>query len=242
MRWAHLLFLHWELPAEELRGLLPPGLELDTFEGRAFVGLVPFTMTGVRPRLCPPVPGLSAFHEVNVRTYVHYAGHDPGVWFFSLDAANRLAVRLARWSFRLPYHHARMSLIAEGWAAGDPDADESRDGPAPIIHYTSDRLWPGPMPAACTLSYRPAGEVAAATSGTLEHFLVERYILYAYAKGVLYRGRIHHRPYPLQPAAVPVLRENLVAAAGLARPTAQPLAHYAREVRVEVFPLRRVAT
>ena len=86
-RWAHLLFLHWAVPPEQLRPLLPPGLDLDTFEGRAYVGLVPFTMTGVRPVLLPPLPLLSSFHETNVRTYVHRRGRDPGVWFFSLDAA-----------------------------------------------------------------------------------------------------------------------------------------------------------
>ena len=109
-RWADLLFLHWPVAPETLQPLLPPGLTLDTFEGQAYVGLVPFTMTGVRPVWAPPVRWLSNFHETNVRTYVHREGKDPGVWFFSLDAANSIAVRIARAAWKLPYHYARMSL------------------------------------------------------------------------------------------------------------------------------------
>ena len=221
-RWAELLFLHWEVPAEALAARLPPGLTLDTFEGKAYVGLVPFTMTGVRPVWAPPVALLSNFHETNVRTYVHVAGRDPGVWFFSLDAANSIAVRIARALWKLPYHRARMSL--------------RRDGDA--VDYASERLWPGPVPAAISVRYTPRGPVTPAVPGTLEHFLAERYILYAYARGRLFRGRVHHAPYPLQRADVPALDETLVAAAGIEIPTnVPPLAHYAREVRVHVFPL-----
>jgi uncharacterized protein YqjF (DUF2071 family) len=235
MRWAHLLFLHWVVPADTLRAHLPPGLELDTYKGRAFVGLVPFTMTGVRPRCSPAIPGLSNFHEVNVRTYVHAGGRDPGVWFFSLDAASRIAVRLARWSYHLPYQFAQMSLILDRGAK----AGGERGSPMPEIVYQSDRI--GPRPASCAMRYSPIGPVLPAALGTLEHFLVERYVLYAFARGVLYRGRVHHRPYPLQHAEVPMLREDLVQAAGVTPPLGPPLAHYAREVRVEVFPLEKVA-
>ncbi len=105
MNWRDLLFLHWPVPAVILRALIPPQLELDLFEGTAYVGLVPFTMTGVRPVGVPPVPGLSSFHETNVRTYVRLGDRDPGVWFFSLDAANPIAVKLARSLFHLPYHY-----------------------------------------------------------------------------------------------------------------------------------------
>src|SRR5215470_10299103 len=108
--WRELLFLHWEIRPDRVRRLVPPQLDLDLFEGTAYVGLVPFTMTGVRPVGLLPVPRLSRFHETNVRTYVHRAGRDPGVWFFSLDAANRLAVLGARIGFHLPYYHARMIL------------------------------------------------------------------------------------------------------------------------------------
>jgi len=227
-RWARLLFLHWEVAPEALRPLLPAGLELDLFEGRAYVGLVPFTMTGVRPVFLPPVRGLSSFHEINVRTYVHREGRDPGVWFFSLDAANAAAVRLARATFALPYHFARMRM--------DPPDSAADPG---VISYESERLWPGPMPARCTLRYEPTGSPAPAAVGTLEHFLAERYILYARARGRLYTGRVHHASYPLQTARLVDLDENLLAACGIARPDADPLAHYAREVRVRIYPLRR---
>src|SRR3569832_2218087 len=108
--WRHLLFIHWVVLAESLAPMLPPGLTLDTFEGRAYVGLVPFTMIGVRPVWFPRFPPITDFHETNVRTYVHKDGANPGVWFLSLDAANALAVRVARGQWRLPYHFSRMEM------------------------------------------------------------------------------------------------------------------------------------
>jgi uncharacterized protein len=224
MDWHHLLFLHWVVAAEQLRPLVPSALDLDLFEGRAYVGLVPFTMTGVRPVGLPAVPGLSNFHETNVRTYVHRAGRDPGVWFFSLDAANPIAVAIARTFVHLPYHHARMRMNVN---PGE-------------IAFTSRRLWPGPRPATSAIVGTPVGTPAPARPDTLECFLVERYLLYATHRDRLYQGQIHHSPYPLQSAEVPIIDENLIAAAGIERPDAAPLAHYARGVRVEAFALSRV--
>ncbi len=232
-RWAHLLFLHWPLPVESLRPLIPDTLDVDTFEGQAFVGLVPFTMTGVRPVWAPPVWGLSSFHEVNVRTYVHQQGRDPGVWFFSLDAANRIAVFLARRFWHLPYYFARMSLSIS--------ALESQPGSFEI-DYRSERLGPVERPATCHVTYRPIGSPAPAKVGTLEHFLAERYFLYTRHGARLVRGQVHHAPYPLQPAKVVHLEESLLAASGIARPAIPPLAHYASEVRVRIYPLTRVET
>ena len=114
--WHHLLFLHWEIPPSELQALLPAGLDLDTFEGKAYVGLVPFTLTGVRPILTPPLPWISSFHEVNVRTYVHRNGRDPGVWFFSLDASSSIAVAAARAAYKLPYFHSHIDFSASSEA------------------------------------------------------------------------------------------------------------------------------
>ncbi len=204
--------------------MLPPGLELDTFDGEAYIGLVPFTMSGVRPVWSPPFPPISNFHETNVRTYVHYRGRDPGVWFFSLDAASAPAVHIARTIWKLPYYFARMRIETFG--------DE--------VDYRSERLWPAPVPAVCSLRTRPSGIIVPAALGTLEHFLAERYILYAYARSRLYRGRVHHTPYPLQNAELLSLDETLLAAAHLARPDADPLVHYADGVDVRVFPLRPI--
>lgn len=228
--WSHLLFLHWEVPLAALRPLIPAALEIDTFEGRAFVGLVPFTMTGVRPVWSPPLPGFSNFHEVNVRTYVHFEGRDPGVWFFSLDAANGLAAWLARRLWLLPYHHARMDLRV---------APDSAQSPAGRIEYQSDRL--GETAAACRIAYSPAGTPATSAPGSLEHFLAERYIQYCRRGSRVFSGHVHHPPYPLQPATIRELDESLIAANGIERPTGPPLAHYALGVRVGVFALKPVA-
>jgi uncharacterized protein YqjF (DUF2071 family) len=233
MNWRDLLFLHWPVPAGALRALIPPRLELDLYEGTAYVGLVPFTMTGVRPVGVPPVPGLSSFHETNVRTYVRLGDRDPGVWFFSLDAANRIAVKLARGLFHLPYHYARMFLEHEL-------RSESDDSPASIL-YAGVRHWPRPLPASYAIRATPTGTVEPARAGTVEHFLVERYLLYSLRKNQLYQGRVHHTPYPLQQANLLSLNESLLAAAGLDLPPATtPIAYFANGVNVDIFPLRRV--
>lgn len=225
-RWQTLLFLHWRVPISMLRPLIPKALEIDTFEGSAYVGLVPFSMCGVRPVWSPSVPGISNFHETNVRTYVHFQGRDPGVWFFSLDAASRVAVWIARTFWRLPYHFSRMALT--------PNSDRS-------IHYKTERLYPGPVPASANIHYRPTGTCSAATPGSLEHFLAERYILYTErAPNELLLGRVHHTPYPLQGAELFEWNETLLSAAGIERPEHPPLAHFASGVDVEVFPLRRM--
>jgi hypothetical protein len=221
-RWSELLFLHWEVPAAVLRPLVPDLLDVDTFDGRAYVGLVPFRMSRIRPPWGFALPLLSRFPEINLRTYVRRAGRAPGVWFFSLDAANPLAVLVARAAFRLPYNLARMRVAVEGAR----------------VAYESRRLWPGPKPAACHVDYEPVGAPAAAGPGTLAHFLVERYVLYTLARGRLHEGRVHHPPYELQAARVSGLRESLRAAAGLPPRETEPLAHYVSAVDVELFALR----
>jgi uncharacterized protein len=226
--WRELLFLHWPVRPDLLRPLVPPQLDLDLFDGIAYIGLVPFTMTGVRPIGLPAVRGISNFHETNVRTYVHRDGRDPGVWFFSLDAANRLAVHLARTFFHLPYYHARMFLEREPAAR--------LDAPRSIL-YAGVRRQSAPLPASYLIRATPTGSVRPAPPDTLEHFLVERYILYSAANGRLYQGQVHHRPYPLQSATVSSLDETLLVAAGITRPDDAPLAHFARGVDVKVYAL-----
>jgi uncharacterized protein YqjF (DUF2071 family) len=231
--WRELLFLHWAFDPAAVRPLVPDGLDLDLFEGRAYIGLVPFTMTGVRPVGLPPIRPLSNFHETNVRTYVHFGGRDPGVWFFSLDAGSRVAVRLARGLFHLPYHDAALFLERNIGAR----AEGSEHG---SILYAGVRRGLGPLPASYLIRAEATGSVAPAVPGTLEHFLVERYFLYCHRAGTLYRGQVRHAPYPLQGAAIHSLDENLLAAAGLDRPSQPPLTHYAAGVDVEVFRLHRV--
>jgi uncharacterized protein YqjF (DUF2071 family) len=232
-RWRDLLFLHWAFDPATVRPLIPEELELDLFDGRAYVGLVPFTMTGVRPVGFPSLGPLSRFHETNVRTYVHCGGHDPGVWFFSLDAANRLAVRLARRLFHLPYHDATMFLAR--------DTANGIEGPVGVsILYAGVRRQPAPSPASYLIRAATMGPAGPAIPGTLEYFLAERYLLYSRRDGELYRGRVHHEPYPLQASEVLSLDECLLAAAGLVRPSQPPLAHFAAGVDAEIFALRHL--
>jgi uncharacterized protein YqjF (DUF2071 family) len=207
---------------EQLRPLVPSDLEIDTFQGKAYVGLIPFTVSGVRATLTPSLPFLSSFHEVNVRTYVHYRGKDPGVWFFSLDASSSIAVAAARAAYHLNY------------LAAEIDFTVLEERP-PLIDFHSRRT-ADPSPANCHIRYAPSsGIVRQAAPGTLDHFLAERYVLYARSAERLYRARVHHSPYPLQDAEIHALEETLVWAAGLKRPEAIPIRHYSAGVQVEVF-------
>lgn len=222
--WRHLGFLHWPIASDTIAPLLPPGLSVDTFDGVAYIGVVPFTIPLSRtPRLGLPVA--PAFHELNLRTYVHREGRDPGVWFFSLDAASRLAVAGARLGYDLPYFYARISM-------------EVSDGPS--ISYSSRRLGSG-QAAEFSGRYVPTGPAASAAVGSLEFFLAERYLLYAWNGRRLSSARVHHAPYPLQPAAAFDVRQSLTGAAGLpAMDAPPPLVHYARVVDVRIERPRRV--
>jgi uncharacterized protein YqjF (DUF2071 family) len=218
MDWRELLFMHWPVPAKALRPHVPDTLEIETFDGSAWLGVVPFRMTNVRPRFVPAVPGLSAFPELNVRTYVVPAGTEdkPGVWFFSLDATNPLAVRAARWSYYLPYFDARISCAANGGTN------------TPTVHYSSRRTHQGAPPAELDMEYRPVGKVFHAEPGTRDYFLTERYCLYsADREGVLYRCEVGHPPWPLQPAEAKVRRNTMTRQLGFDVPDTEPLLHYA---------------
>lgn len=217
--WCDLLFLHWPIPAASLRPLVPAALAIQEFDGTSWIGVVPFRMTGVMRRPLPDLPWISAFPELNVRLYVERDGK-PGVWFLSLDAANPLAVWAARRFFHLPYYHARMAVTARGDA----------------IEYSSRR--PG---AEFEATYRPCSDVYRAGPGTLEHWLTERYCLYAQApNGSILRNDVHHVPWPLQRAEVTIRRNTMLDVHGLSRPEPPALVHFSRRIDVVVWGAERV--
>jgi uncharacterized protein YqjF (DUF2071 family) len=216
MRWCDLAFLHWAVDPSLLQPLLPAGLELDTFDGKAWVGVVPFRMEDVRLRFSPNIPGLSAFPEINVRTYAR-VGTRTGVWFFSFDATNRVAVRGARVVLNLPYYDAEMSVEPRGEA----------------IAYRSRRVHSDATPAEFIGTYAPAGDVYEARPGTLDYFLVERYCLFLVNQsGELGYLDVHHHPWPLQPATARIDSNTMAAASGIPLPPEPPLAHFARDIEV----------
>jgi uncharacterized protein YqjF (DUF2071 family) len=217
MRWHDLLFLHWPIRPALIRPLIPTVLELDTFDGWCWIGIVPFRMTGVRPRYFP-VP--FAFPELNVRTYVKTPGRS-GVWFFSLDATSWIAVRAARW-FGLPYYDARMTVQL------DRDA----------VHYKSVRVHKRATPAEFNASYKPTAPVYHAAAGTLDHWLTERYCLYGARKpGQVVYGEIHHAPWPLQPAEVELRVNTMTQPIGIELPDTKTVSHFARYQDVVAWPI-----
>jgi uncharacterized protein len=218
--WHDLLFAHWAVPLDALRPLIPRELKIDTFGGQAWLGVVPFRMSGVRMRGTPAIPGLSRFPELNVRTYVVRDGK-PGVWFFSLDAANAVAVWGARTLFHLPYFLAAMSCAEDaGW-----------------IRYRSQRKDRRGSAASLVASYRAVGQSFHAQAGSIEYFLAERYCLYtADDKGRVIRCEIHHPPWPLQLAEAAIAENTMAAATGIAIAELKPeLLHFSRRQDVVVW-------
>lgn len=219
--WRELLFGHWSVSPATLRLLVPAQLELDLFDDRAWVGLTPFRVSGMRLRFLPALPRISTFPELNLRTYVRY-GDRPGIVFFTLDADSLPAVLAARMVYSLPYRRAEMQVRREGeW-----------------IRYRSRRREGN---AALSGRYRPIGSVFQAQPGTLEHFLTERYALYTVdEQGHVLRGDIHHRPWDLQPAEAEIEMNTIAAAHGIARPAAAPLLHYSQTQDTLIWPPVRV--
>ncbi|TWT86284.1 hypothetical protein Mal64_38240 [Pseudobythopirellula maris] len=217
--WLDLLFAHWPLGVDELRPLIPEPLEIDTFDGQAWIGLVPFRMAGVMRRPLPDMPGVSAFPELNVRTYVTLGGK-PGVWFLSLDATNRLAIWAARKFFHLPYHRAAMRLSRhDDWFAYD---SQRAEGEARFVGR-----------------YRPIGTPYASKPGSLEHWLTERYCLFA-RKTTPGGGRVsctevHHIAWPLRRAACEIETNTMLAPHGLGIEGPPALLHFAERLDVVVW-------
>ena len=223
-RWHDLLFAHWPYPVESVRALIPPSLVVDTFDGRAWVGITPFFMTGVRMRLAPPVPTAYSFAELNVRTYVIRDGV-PGVWFFSLDAASTLAVIGARMGARLPYFRANMTV--------------ERD--ARCITYRSQRWPPAPERAEFEAMYAPQPAHVNVKPRSLEYFLTERYSLYTSDGTNLFRGDIHHPRWKLHDAKADIRANTMIEAAGLESPQGPPLLHFSTSQEVQLWWPQRVA-
>jgi hypothetical protein len=222
--WQDVVFLHWPVPHDALRARLPRGLSLDLYAGQAWLSITPLFVTGLRPRGVLAVPGLSAFPETNVRTYVTRDGK-PGVWFFSLDAGSGFAVAAARMFYRLPYFRAEFSI----------------DRASERLSYRYRRRDRRASSAEFAAEYGPVGNPPVpATAGTLAWWLTERYCLYARGPRHLYRAEIHHRPWPLQTAAANISRNTLVDDITPRLPSVATVCHFARRLDVIVWAPERL--
>ncbi len=223
MVWRDLAFLHWPVSPAVLRPTLPGGIELDLYGGSAWLGVVPFVMRDVAPRAVPAMPWLSAFPEINLRTYVRVGDH-AGVWFYSLDVPRRMAVWIARKLFYLPYYRASMEVRVEGSEVG----------------YRSHRTHGGAAGARFAGRYRPAGDEFRAARGSLEEWLTERYALFSCQGRDVFRGDIHHAPWPLQQGEVELEENDMVSQVGLRALEGDPHVLFAKHLDVVAWGLRRV--
>jgi hypothetical protein len=220
--WGKLLFMHWRIEEKLLRPFIPQGLEIDTYDGSPWIAITPFTMWDIRalPPFLPPVPGLSAMHELNVRTYV-YLDKVPGVWFFSLDCNSAAAAFAARAFYYLPYYKAEIELKENERA----------------IDYALVRT--DDPPAEFQASWKIGERLSETQPGSVEFFLTERYCLYSEHKDELYTARIHHEPWPLQKAELASFCSTMIESHGLPTPNVEPLLHYAKEISVDIWPLTK---
>ena len=225
MQWRDLLFAHWSVDSATLRSLIPAELEVDLFDGRAYIGVVPFRMERVKPRGVLAVPGLHSFPELNLRTYVR-AGGKAGVWFFSLDAGQKIAVRVARRCFHLPYFDASFKLGKMGQA----------------IEYSATRTHRGAPQAAFAAKYYPIGPIYQSAPGTLDSWLTDRYCLYsADARGIVYRGEIDHGPWPLQAAVADIQLNTLGNWLGIGMEYSPDTLHFSKSLDVTAWLVQPIA-
>jgi uncharacterized protein YqjF (DUF2071 family) len=222
-KWKDLLFVHWEIDPAAIQKTLPPGLTVDTFAGKAYLGVVPFFMCDIRPRCCPAVPGISNFLEMNVRTYVFDEQGTPGVWFYSLDANQRLTVRVARRFFHLPYFDAQISATKTDSVSYECHRSGSADSGSSSFKYQATDEMERPKP------------------DSLEFFLVERYLLFAHdsKRAKLYSGRVFHTPYPLRRVEFEIKQLAAISLAGFDLPDRPPdHAAMSHGVDVDIFALQ----
>jgi uncharacterized protein len=225
-KWQDLLFVHWEYDPQVIQRTLPKELYADTFDDKAYLGIVPFFMRDVRLRLFPSLLRSSDFQELNVRTYVYDRHGTPGVWFYSLDANHNLAVKSARLFFNLPYFYAKMT------AELNPDNQE--------IAYSSHRQGTNPI-LKTHFRYRPLSDPFLAEPGTLEFFLIERYVLFAYSNHKLYSGRVWHHPYQLTEVEISNLDAKVLGLDGFENPSKPPDHRIMSSgVEVDIFGLEKL--
>lgn len=223
-KWKHLLFASWPIAPDEMRRHVPPNFKLDTFDGKAWLSLVPMHMEDLHFRFLPPVPGTSNFPEINVRTYVRVPGRNGtaerrGVFFFSIDAACWLGSIVARWLFHTPYQYARMKLTERGT----------------YHHMVADRKGSSRLAAARFIAtYGPTGEPSEPADGSLAAFLVDRDTAFAISRGTIYWGPVKHPPWKLADAEAEIEVNTLAAAAGIALPNVKPELHYSRGTKTEL--------
>ncbi|MFD2371554.1 YqjF family protein [Brevibacillus sp. GCM10020057] len=220
--WEHLLFAHWPVPCDLLRPLIPAEIEVDTFDGQAWISIIPFLLTGVRIRFTPRIPFTHTFPEINVRTYVK-AGGKSGIYFLSLDAANPLMTTIAKKWYRLPYHPATMQFRHRG---------EEID--------VQSRRWRSPLATGrFSAVYRPDSAMFMPRPGSLEHWLTERYTLFCQCarSKKIYGADVYHEPWKLQKAAV-TFRENTMTHNFFSLAGYPPLCLYARGVQSIIWPIR----
>jgi uncharacterized protein len=220
--WSWLSFLHWSYDPAVVQRLLPTSLEVQTFQGQAWVGVTPFLLEDLRTPVGPALPWFTSFPETNVRTYVVGPDGREGLWFFSLDAGRLEPVLVARSTYALPYMWSAMTV--------------ERDGP--VVRYRSRRRWPGPTLAASSVTLEVGDRLGPGELGPFDHYLTARWQLYTTLGPLLARSTVEHEPWPLYQAVVRELDTDLVTAAGLPDPTGEPVVHWSPGVRTRISGLR----
>lgn len=221
--WNDVLFAHWPIPIDEIQAIVPDSLTVDTFDGHAWIGIVPFWTSGVRPRFLPTVPFLSPLPEINLRTYVTINGK-PGVYFFSLDTDQKIVVEAARHFLYLSYFRTKIDYIVQG---------------NHNVHYHSIRNDSRANSGEFKAAYRPVGAEYLSVPGSLDHWLTERYCMYSVdTKGRIFRSEIDHSPWPLQQAEAEIEINTLLSSFGLQQPPIQPLLHFAKKLHVHAWLLK----